>query len=330
MVVWSAVHAALGLPPGELTYADVDQAVESHLPESDALDWKRDLPVRASQQVIEFAKDVAAMANTRGGLIVYGVQEYADRSSRAEKIAAVETNDHLRQALSTHAYNQVHPLVGGLEVVGLDAPDTPGKGVLVVSVPASPDAPHIIGKDDGLGVPWRDGPHTRWMREREIERAYRDRFERRLGEQTRLADAATELREHLDLEGRAWLIATAVPRSQLPGVLPPAARQAVAETVRAALGLAVEVTAPNQNRRVEVLRQFDENVILNPRVGLRRWIIQTARTGQPEKALHVELHHDGAVSLAQALDGWYEWTGNAHGHGVPIAVVEVTWPTSPR
>jgi hypothetical protein len=327
VIVWSAIHAALGLAPGELTYADVHSAVETHhLAESDELDWKRDLPTRATQQVIELAKDVAAMANTRGGLIVYGVQEYDDRSSRAEKISAVETNDHLRQMLSTHAYNQVHPLVGGLEVVGLDSPETPGHGVLVASVPASPDAPHIIGKENGLGVPWRDGPHTRWMRERELERAYRDRFERRMGEQTRLSDASTQLSEHLDIENRAWLVATAVPRSQLPALLPPATRQTVAETLRAGHTRADQLTAPNQGQRVAGLYNLDDNMILSPRVGLRRWIVQTGRVNASaaEKALCIELHHDGAVSLAQSVDGWYEWSGSDSGHGVPGRVVEST------
>ena len=83
------------------------------------------------------------------------------------------------------------------------------------------------------------------MRERELERAYRDRPERRVGEQTRLSDASSELREHLDLGNRAWLVATAVPRSQRPTLLPPATSQTVAETLRVAHTRADELTAPN-------------------------------------------------------------------------------------
>jgi hypothetical protein len=285
------------------------------------LDWKGALPVR--DQTEEFAKDIAAMANTRGGLLVYGVKEERG-TGQADSITPVETNERARQRLSTLAYSHVHPVVGGLAVEALDAPDTPGQGILVVSVPASPDAPHVIGKYNGLGVPWRDGPDTRWMREREIERAYRDRFERRVDEQTRLADAAEELRERLDLEGKAWLVATAVPRTQLPTLLPQAAKETVTATFQPALERAVEITAPNQQRRWGVLNQFDQNAILNPRVGLHRWIVQTSLTGpnEQEKYLHVELHHDGAISLAQAVDGWDQRGGDTDGHRVPTALVE--------
>jgi hypothetical protein len=46
--------------------------------------------------------------------------------------------------------------------------DLDGDMVLVVS--QSPDAPHVIGVRDRLGVPLRDGAWTEWMREREIDR----------------------------------------------------------------------------------------------------------------------------------------------------------------
>jgi hypothetical protein len=74
-IMWSRIHAELGVSPTLLTHDMVVRAVEAGLAEGDDLDWKQALPPEVEKKRLEFAKDVAAMANTRGGLIVYGVRE---------------------------------------------------------------------------------------------------------------------------------------------------------------------------------------------------------------------------------------------------------------
>jgi hypothetical protein len=66
---WARLHEHGGNRPGPLTYDVVATAVANKLAESDDLDWKRALPSFAPVKGIwnEFAKDIAAMANTRGG-----------------------------------------------------------------------------------------------------------------------------------------------------------------------------------------------------------------------------------------------------------------------
>jgi hypothetical protein len=58
----------------------VVRAAASGMAEADDLDWKQALPPEVEKKRREFAKDVAAMANTRGGLIVYGVREENERA----------------------------------------------------------------------------------------------------------------------------------------------------------------------------------------------------------------------------------------------------------
>lgn len=78
--MWSRIHAELGLSPTPLTHALVVRAVESGVAEADDLDWKQALPPEVEKKRRDVAKDVAAMANTRGGLIVYGVREENERA----------------------------------------------------------------------------------------------------------------------------------------------------------------------------------------------------------------------------------------------------------
>jgi predicted HTH transcriptional regulator len=55
----------------------IDNAVDQRLAETDDLDWKRALSPAKDLQSTDFPKDVAAMANSGGGTIVYGVEEDA-------------------------------------------------------------------------------------------------------------------------------------------------------------------------------------------------------------------------------------------------------------
>lgn len=71
---WTRLHEHLGAPPGPLSFDMVQRATDDRLQESDDLDWKEQLPQPPRDgRWNEFAKDVAAMANTRGGLLIFGI-----------------------------------------------------------------------------------------------------------------------------------------------------------------------------------------------------------------------------------------------------------------
>lgn len=63
--------------------------------EAEDLDWKEDLawqkkelpPDKKDEKKDEFAKDVAAMANTRGGLIIFGGKEHNEEATELADVA---------------------------------------------------------------------------------------------------------------------------------------------------------------------------------------------------------------------------------------------------
>jgi hypothetical protein len=302
---WSSIHERLGETPRELDFALLGAAVDAHLTESETLDWKGILPPRGDDGAREFAKDVAAMANTRGGLIVYGVGEEPGGTSAAAQFHSVDNTDAVQRRLRQIAAARIHPMVAGLEFLGLASEDG-AYTVLVVAVPRSPDAPHIIGGGEEIGVPFRNGAGTGWMREREIERAYSDRFAGRESERRRLVELVADAGAMLDLDRSAWIVAVARPRTPVPGVTTPMPPRDVLTVLEGALRRAVNDMLPGVERWYQPIRSLDSNAH-NPRRGLRRWIarIPTAHDTDARSVwVHVELHDDGAVVLAVQLDGW--------------------------
>ena len=173
-VLQTSINRQLG-DPGPLNFSMIERAIAEGIPEDDQLDWKRDLPSDGT----EFAKDVAAFANSRGGVIVYGVSE--DRkTSRAQSAALVDISEASQRRLRSWVGTRVSPLLGTFSLTPLPAPGDPSTGFLVVWVGESPDAPHMIGNDERLGCPYRLHAQTVWMREWDISRAYQERFARRV------------------------------------------------------------------------------------------------------------------------------------------------------
>ncbi|BCJ65108.1 AlbA family DNA-binding domain-containing protein [Polymorphospora rubra] len=299
---WSAIHEQLGETPRDLDYELLERAVSEGVLEQENLDWKKALPGKDQGQIDEFAKDVAAMANSRGGLIVYGVSEERGKG-RADEIVGVDASETQQRRLRSLAFGQVQPMVAGLDVIPLTSADG-STSVLVLSVPQSADAPHVIGRENRIGVPFRSGPETHWMRERELERSYSDRFTRRDVERTQLATLIEEVTDHLDLARSAWIVGAARPRTPLTSILGPLQRDQVTTALEAALHQSIDIL-PNSLRRYPIIRELG-NSVYNPQVGLRRWVVHYIHDAfDVQSALvHVELHHDGSAILAAEVGGW--------------------------
>lgn len=291
--MYTPIHRALDLEPGDLTYEMVEQAVRQGVRESEDLDWKRVPPPTETGKAWkeEFAKDIAAMANTGGGWIVYGVEDDRTTSAAVRIHPFQAADDGLERQLRGSAYGGVQPPVRGLRfhpVVRQGSND----GVLALQVLPSNDMPHLLPLHDGFKVPFRYGAKTEWMGERAIELAYRERFRSRTSLEDRLhrlyderMRPVSQYQNILRASSRPMFVAVAVPD------LPDAGAQPSPRSATAALMAAEDLFAEALDRQVPVASP------LSVRRGLRRYVT----VGQEPNEPTVELHFDGSVSLVEPL-----------------------------
>lgn len=230
VAIWRspALEAVLGGPLDEtgLTDPAVQSLVAQQARESEVLELKAQpypgappgasLPWTAEQ---EFAKDITALANTAGGLLLIGVQETAGAASAATPF----TNDPEAesQRLARALVNHSTPVP---RVAWITIPAAAGGHYLAVIVPPSPLAPHAVTGQRGDSrrpLHWfvRDGADTRPVSEPEIAERYRARFRGADDQQIRRERIAAEGRDWLGRSDVLWLWTTAVPHSPVPTVL---------------------------------------------------------------------------------------------------------------
>ncbi|MFD0047031.1 helix-turn-helix domain-containing protein [Pseudarthrobacter scleromae] len=293
-MTFTALHRALGLEPRPLDFGMVEDAVDRGLIEQADLDWKRSLPMAGKnpEWKNEFAKDVAAMANSGGGVIVYGVEE-----SNAAAIKVVDTGeltDRQERELRSIAFSAIHPPVLGTSFTPISKGDAT---VVVLHVPASEDAPHLIYKGDYFAAPLRDGSRTSWMKEKLIENSYRQRIDNRSQRTATLAERIDQPRGNT--QERVWMVAAAAPMS---------ARR----TGGLDVDMARRILKSARERRFSFAERgafapFEIIEGLNPRPGLRRWVDKTPTPPEGARASQevvVEVHHDGAATMASSLGGF--------------------------
>ncbi|WP_300343898.1 ATP-binding protein [Nesterenkonia sp.] len=313
---FTPLHQALGLSPSPLTDEILSDAVAAGVMETDDLDWKSELPAIKGLSQTDVPKDIAAMANSGGGMIVYGVEEHA-KAATGRKDTGEFTEGHER-AYRSVAVTATSPPVFGLEVYRLGAEC---RAVAVV-IPASVDGPHLIYRNDFFGAPIRNDADTAWMKERQIEAMYRARFDERRRATEAVDSLFAEAADGRDTGKRAWLVAVAHPR--VPGVLTRLSRDEAREVFQDARAITLSYS---KNTGVHPLENVEP---LNPRPGLRRWVAPNIATGERSiwKEAWASVHHDGSVSLAAAIgghrkssDGYFEgW--QVEGRGIECAVAD--------
>lgn len=299
-VIWSRLHEVLGIDvPRSLTAEDIARVIELNVNEDAALEFKAD---RRSDEhgKDELGKDVAAMANSGGGTIVFGIGERDEGTTKHLVSTPIQLTEQAAQQIRAIVSARVRPLITGIEVEQVSEGDGAGYGYLLVLVPASPDAPHFYERgNQAPAAPWRNGSHIEVMREREIERAYRDRFARHDDATTALARTLEATTRRLDFTNRStarWLVAAARPTGSLPLASP----NPRSFEVRALLDRAHSREPQLFQVHVQTLGILT-NLTPDPRYGLKRWVIRhrsqdQAATTTPEP--YAELHHDGTTVLA--------------------------------
>lgn len=291
-MTFTALHRALGLGPGPLTNEILNSAVSAGVPETNDLDWKSELPPAKGLPQSDFPKDIAAMANSGGGIIVYGVLESQKAATGRADVG--EFDETYERSLRSAAITAISPPVFGLIIHRLG---TEGTRAVAVEVPASVDGPHLIYRNEYFGAPVRNDSDTVWMKERQIEAMYRARFDERRHATEALDALYAEASAGRDTCDRAWLIAVAHPR------IPLFQERMTREVARKVLSKAEKVTLSFVRKRgVHPLNSVDRS---NPRPGLRRWVAVNSATSQHSawKEAWASVHHDGSVTLSAAIGG---------------------------
>lgn len=210
--MFTPIHRALGLEPGNLTLELIEKAIESGLEETADFDMKRVVPnLKEDKSKQEIAKDIAAMANSGGGWIIYGVGEGA--SDIAGSIHPCEWTATEEQQMFTIARTKIDPPVEGIEFSKIPCGENPDEGYIVLMhIPDSADTPHFARKgDDAFRAPRRNGPYTVFMTERDIERGFRERSQRGVEQEKTLQGYFEQAADALNPEQGLFLAIAAVP-----------------------------------------------------------------------------------------------------------------------
>lgn len=291
-MTFTPLHRALGASPAPLTNELLHAAVTGGVMETNDLDWKAELPPAKGLTQTDFPKDVAAMANSGGGMIIYGVRE--SQRAATERVDVGEFDEAYERSFRSAAITAISPPVFGLNVHRLG---DVGERAVVVEVPASIDGPHLIYKNNYFGAPVRNDSDTAWMQERQIEAMYRARFDERRHAAEALDRLFAEAVAGRDIHQRAWFIAVAHPR------VPRFRDRLTREEARIVLAKAESLALTFAGRGgIHPLENVDRS---NPRPGLRRWVAVNTATGERSrwKEAWGSIHQDGSTTLMAAVGG---------------------------
>jgi len=162
---------------GDLQEQDLQRLVDDQVQERDAIEYKRDMYGSSDADKREMLKDIASMANHRGGYLLIGIDE--DNEGIPTNVVGIELGNHVERITSSCLDNLDKRIVG-LEIKDVSLNN--GKVVIVISIPESINVPHMI-THQGLNQFWkRHGRQKDRMTIDEIGEA----FDRRLSNLNRL------------------------------------------------------------------------------------------------------------------------------------------------
>jgi hypothetical protein len=202
------LETVLGAPADKLSDRDIELLVGNRVSEAFDLDFKGTLYGNSDRERRDLCGDVAALANTAGGVIIVGVEE--DEHAIATATPGVELGDAERNRMLQILASGVAPLPA-LNVISIPSADDPARGWFVLAVPRSTRAPHAVIVNEGFRFPVRNGTTIRYLSEPEVAAEYRRR-DQRAGELTaRLADVVSGSFASVNRDHGPWALVALVP-----------------------------------------------------------------------------------------------------------------------
>lgn len=300
--MFTPIHRALGLEPGNLTMNDINQAIAEKVEETADLDWKESVyDNRDPNWSEEAAKDIAAMANSGGGWIVFGIGD--DRKNNAaSSVNPIQWAAGNERKILNVAYSKIGPPVVGVEFFKIPCGENPNEGyVVLMHVPDSADAPHFARKgDDAFRAPRRNGSHTVFMTDRDIERGFRERFQRGVEQEKTLQGYFEQATEALNPEQGVFLAIAAVPVTPKISAGPVDRNTVIQHTNPWAYSYFITSYQENHPKIPEmstigVFSWSDGDIVK----GMRQWVLRNSAQAAAKYRKH--LHDDGTLTGGYCL-----------------------------
>lgn len=300
--MFTPIHRALGLEPGNLTMNDINQVIARKVEETADLDWKKKFySIQNNAVMEEVAKDIAAMANSGGGWIVFGIKEDGENNA-ASSVNPIQWSADNERQIRNIAYSKIGPPVVGIEFSKIPCGENPDDGyVVLMHIPDSVDAPHSARKgDDAFRAPWRNGPHTEFMTERDIERGFRERFQRGVEQEKTLQGYFEQAAEALNPEEGVFLAIAAVPVTPKISAGPVDRKTVIQHTNPWAYSYFMTSYLGNYPQEPQVSTNgmfiWSGGDIVK---GMRRWVLRNAAQATAKYCKH--LHDDGTLTGGYCL-----------------------------
>jgi len=153
----------------EITDEEIDALVRNHVQERQHLEFKATVNLRTDDEKHELLKDVASMANGGGGYLVIGMRD--DGKGKAQTYASDLKLDgeRVKRSMTNLCHTYISQRIQGLEVQSRIVKSHP---VVIVRVPASDDAPHMVTFNETTGFYNRYSDGKRSMTVDEIRDAF--------------------------------------------------------------------------------------------------------------------------------------------------------------
>jgi hypothetical protein len=162
----------------EIDEKDIQALCDAGYPETDQVEYKESLPGKSgpdgwhtgADSFADHARDqlfaeIVALANTRGGHLLLGIEESPESPKRAVSAKPIRNCHELAKRLSQAAFSCIEPALSELQIVGVPV-GADGAGVVLFRVPQSRSAPHRLMKDRHCY--YRRGENTVALNMREI------------------------------------------------------------------------------------------------------------------------------------------------------------------
>jgi len=155
----------------------LERLVNDQVQERDTIEYKKEMYGQSDEEKREMLKDITSMANYHGGYLIIGVEE--DNEGIPTGIFGIEAGNHVER-ITNSCLDNIDKRIVGLEVEDVSLSN--GKSVVVISIPESINAPHMV-TFKGLNQFWkRHGRQKDRMTIDEIGEA----FDKRLSDLNRL------------------------------------------------------------------------------------------------------------------------------------------------